>query len=211
MAPLRDIDPTGLYHVCSRGNYRAPIFLDEDHYETFLGLVGRVTRRRKWIVLDWCLMPNHHHLLVQLTEGGLSDGLRELHGCFSRWSNLQTGRTGTGHFVKNRPTLVDVVRDGHLWELMSYIPLNPVRAGLVAEPDEWRWSGFRATLGLEQPRRFHRPAELLRMFAKDRTVAVARYRDLVSDARVRDGHPTSSDQVREAPPLRRVVESPAWG
>src|SRR5256885_616338 len=52
MAPLRDIDPTGMYHAMSRGNYRHTIFRDRAHYEKYLELVDRVARRRGWIVLD---------------------------------------------------------------------------------------------------------------------------------------------------------------
>lgn len=134
MAPPRVVDPTGLYHVFSRGNYRATIFFDEDHFAKYVALLDRVAQRRHWRLLDWCLMPNHYHLLIQLEDGGLSEGMRELNGCFSRWSNLQTGRTGTGHLVKNRFGCRNVIRDGHLWELLSYIPLNPVRADLVDHP-----------------------------------------------------------------------------
>jgi REP element-mobilizing transposase RayT len=195
VAPLRAIDPTGLYHVFSRGNYRAPIFLDDDHFGKYLSLLARVTTRRRWIVLDWCLMPNHYHLLVRLQDGGLSEGMRELNGCFSRWSNRQTGRTGTGHFVKNRFGLVDVLKDAHLWELFAYIPLNPVRAGLVARPDDWPWSGYRATIGLEHPQIFHRPRELLRLLADGWSDPRARYVALVEEARVRGEEANWSDQA----------------
>ena len=195
VAPPRAIDPTGLYHVFSRGNYRAPIFLDDDHLDKYLLLLARVTARRNWTVLDWCLMPNHYHLLVRLEDGGLSDGMRELNGCFSRWSNRQTGRTGTGHLVRNRFGLIDVVREGHLWELLGYIPLNPVRAGLVAKPEDWRWSGYRATIGLEHPYAFHRPYELLRLVADSHADPRARYGALVEEARVREEEAKWSDQV----------------
>lgn len=208
MAPLREIDPTGLYHVFSRGNYKAAIFLDRDHYDKYLSLLTRVTERRRWNVLDWCLMPNHFHLLIQLEAGGLSDGMRELNGCFSRWSNMQTERTGTGHFVKNRFGCVDVIREGHLWNLLSYIPLNPVRAGIVERPEEWTWSGYPATIGLEHPRPFHQPHRLLRFFSGDRQEALRRYIALVEEARVRcresewsdhGGRPRTSNMVRSAP------------
>jgi putative transposase len=199
-----------MYHLMSRGNYKKRIFLDDDHFAKYLDLLTRVARRRRWIVLDWCLMPNHYHLLVQLTDDGLSDGMRELNGCFSRWSNSRTGRTGTGHFVKNRPKLVDVIREGHLWELLSYIPLNPVKWGLSELPEDWRWSGYRATLGLEPPRRFHKPNELLRLFAKDRSAAIPSYRAFVHERRDRDRQLEWSDQGLDAPTPDSVVESPAW-
>jgi putative transposase len=179
----------------SRGNFKQEMFRDDDHFSKYLELVDRVAIRRRWIVLDWCLTRNHDHLLIQLTNDGLSDGMRELNGCFSRWSNRQTGRTGTGHLVKNRPNFVDVMREAHLWELLTYIPLNPVRAGLVGSPEEWRWSGYRATIGLEHPYRFHQPNELLRLFSRDRAEAVRRYRALVAEVRVRDVPAMWSDQV----------------
>jgi REP-associated tyrosine transposase len=208
VAPLREIDPTGLYHVMSRGNFKQQMFLDEDHYAKYLRLVDRVSCRRRWDILDWCLMPNHSHLLVQLHADGLSDGMRELNGCFSRWSNFRTGRTGTGHLIKNRPLLVDVIREGHLWELLSYIPLNPVRGGLVDEPWEWPWSGHRAILGLERPYRFHQPWHLLRLFGGERAQALARYEAHIRDSRARDRHASWSDHVVwEAPSRARMVES----
>jgi REP element-mobilizing transposase RayT len=195
MAPLRHVDPTGLYHVFSRGNYRQALFLDDEHYAKFLTLLPRVAHRRRWRLLDWCLMPNHFHLVIQLEDGGLSDGMRELNGCFSRWSNQQTGRTGTGHLVKNRFGSIDVIREGHLWSLLSYIPLNPVRAGLVDLPEEWPWGGYRATIGLEHPYAFHDPASLLRLFGRERSIALPRYMEHVRSAHVRDDQDTWSDQV----------------
>lgn len=195
MAPPRVIDPTGLYHVFSRGNFRHRIFFDEAHFAKYVALLERVARRRHWRLLDWCLMPNHVHLLIQLEDDGLSDGMRELNGCFSRWSNRETGRTGTGHLVKNRFGCRNVLREGHLWTLLSYIPLNPVRPDLAERPEEWPWSGYRATIGLEHPRLFHDPASLLRLFSRDRAVAIRRYVQHVHSAHVQDGEEPRSDQV----------------
>jgi hypothetical protein len=90
---------------------------------------------------------------------------------------------------------MDVVREGHLWELLGYIPLNPVRAGLVAKPEDWRWSGYRATIGLEHPYAFHRPYELLRLVADSHADPRARYGALVEEARVREEEAKWSDQV----------------
>jgi REP element-mobilizing transposase RayT len=208
MAPLRNIDPEGLYHVFSRGNYKAAIFLDRRHYDKYLSLLARVACRRRWVILDWCLMPNHFHLLIQLQAGGLSDGMRELNGCFSRWSNIQTRRSGTGHFVKNRFGCADVIREGHFWNLLSYIPLNPVRAGIVERPEEWSWSGYRATIGLEHPRPFHEPARLLRFFSGHRREAVRHYIALVEEARVRGRQVDWSDHGSQPATLNVVRSAP---
>jgi putative transposase len=192
MAPLREIDPVGLFHVMSRGNFRQRVFLDEDHYLRGVHYLDQASRRYGWVVLDWCFMPNHYHLVVQLTKGGLSDGMRELNGCFSRWSNSRTGRTGTGHLWKNRFRSVDITVERHFWEVFRYIPINPVAGRLTPLPDDWPWSGFRATMGIDFPYRFHHPAELLRYFAEAPEVARARYRAHVDEALLLGGHTTWS-------------------
>ena len=178
----------------SRGNFRDTIFLDDDHYAKYVELLARVSGRRSWCVLDWCLIPNHYHLLVQLTDDGLSDGMRELNGCFSRWSNLQTGRTGTGHVVKNRFASIEVTDEGHLFEVLRYIPNNPVKAGLATLPEDWLWSGYRATIGINHPYPFHQPNELLSYFGSRRAEALRRYRRFVSEGLAQPRH-TWSDQV----------------
>jgi putative transposase len=194
VAPLREIDPTGIYHVMSRGNFRQPIHLDDGHYAKKIRLLARVAKRKRWIVLDWCLITNHHHLVIQLTEGGLSEGMRELNGCFSRWSNLQTGRTNTGHLIKNRFRSVSVTKESHFWELMRYVPINPVAHGEAKVIEHWPWGGYRATIGLEHPYPFHQPAELLRYFGANPMTAVERYRAFIYEGLVRGGHVPGSDQ-----------------
>lgn len=180
MAPLRVVDPSGIYHVMSRGNFRQAIFVNDDHYSRYLLLVDRVATKRKWIVLDWCLIPNHYHLLIHLTDDGLSDGMRELNGCFSRWSNAVHDRTGTGHLVRNRFAHKHVTTDSHLLNLTRYLALNPVAADLVRSPDAWPWSGYRALAGIRHPVRFHRPAELLKYFHPNPKLAMAQYRTFVA-------------------------------
>jgi putative transposase len=188
VAPLRDADPTGLYHVMSRGNFRQRVFLDEDHYVRGVHYVDQASHRYGWVVLDWCFMPNHYHLVIQLTDGGLSDGMRELNGCFSRWSNSRTGRTGTGHLWKNRFRSLDVKREAHFWAVTRYVPINPVAGDLTPVPDDWPWSGFRATMGIDFPYRFHQPNELLRYFAAEPDVARERYRAHIREGLLLGGH-----------------------
>jgi len=184
----------------SRGNYRQTIFPDDDHYAKFVRLLTRVSRKQRWIILDWCLMPNHFHLAVQLVEGGLSGGMQELNGCYSRWSNSLSGRTGTGHLVKNRFKGIPLKRDAHFWSVLRYIPLNPVKGKLVKHPADWPWSGYRATVGLEHPYPFHQPAQLLRFFAATPKVALRRYRQFIEDGLVQEVHDPWSD---EPEPSRR--------
>jgi putative transposase len=182
----------------SRGNFRQETFLDGAHYRRYLDLLERVAVQRDWGVLDWCLIPNHFHLLIQLTCGGLSGGMQALNGGFSRWSNAQTGRTGTGHLWKNRFKAVEIVEQEHFLETARYVPNNPVAAGLVRRPEDWPWSGYRANVGLEHPRAFHDTAQLLAYFGREADVAIVRYEQFVHDGIVRSGHAAWSDQGYES-------------
>jgi putative transposase len=207
MAPLRQIDPTGIYHVMSRGNFRQEVFVEDDEFIRYTHLLQRVTARRRWIILDWCLIPNHVHLVIQLTEGGLSGGMRDLNGGFSRWRNARTGRTGTGHLWKNRFKHLDLEDDVHFREVLRYVPANPVRHGLVRHPEDWPWSGYRATIGIEYPFTFHRPSEHLRYFGVSPEAAIREYRRFVQEGLVRSGHLPGQTKVTDHAQL--MVESHA--
>lgn len=198
MAPPRIVDPVGLYHVMSRGNYRQTIFPGQDHVDRYARLLSRVALKRRWLVVDWCLMPNHAHLLIQLSDDGLSDGMRELNGCYSRWSNALSERTGTGHLVQNRFKSKAVRTDSYLMALLRYLPCNPVTSGLVEHPDAWPWSGYRATVGLEHPPPFHRPAEILRRFHPAPDQACRLYRAHVLSGQAEEGPDPWSDDVVES-------------
>lgn len=193
MARRRVVDPEGTYHVMSRGNYRSVIFPDTDHVEKWLQLLGRVVAKRQWVVIDWCVMPNHFHLLIRLTNDGLSIGMQELNGCYSRWSNAIHDRTGTGHLVRNRFKSLPVTDDAYLLQLLRYLPRNPLAADLTANPDTWPWSGYRAIAGLEHPQPFHRPAEALSLFSSSPADAQRLYAVHVATGPVQPGLDPWSD------------------
>ena len=76
MAPPRVIDPTGIYHVGSNGNFDCALYLEARDRSAFLELYARVARKRKWTTFAYCLMTTHFHFVVQLADGGLSEGMR---------------------------------------------------------------------------------------------------------------------------------------
>ena len=145
--PLRLQLPGGVYHVTARGNDRRPIFEDDDDCARFLiGLASTVVRHRV-LCHAYCLMGNHYHLLVQTPEANLSIAMRHLNGVYTQRFNRRHERCG--HVLQGRFGAQIVDGDTYLREVSRYIVLNPVRAGLVGHPAEWRWSSFRATAGQE--------------------------------------------------------------
>jgi REP element-mobilizing transposase RayT len=144
--PLRIEFPGALYHVTSRGNARAPIFLEDRDRRLILRILSDVVARYRWVCHAYCLMTNHFHLLIETPEANLSRGMRQLNGLYTQRFNRAHERVG--HILQGRFGAVLVERDAHLLELARYVVLNPVRAGLVAIAEAYPWSSLRATIGL---------------------------------------------------------------
>jgi len=137
--------PGGIYHVTARGNAGRSIFEDDDDCARFLIVLASTVARYRVLCHAYCLMGNHYHLLVQTPEPNLSVVMRQLNGVYTQRFNRRHERCG--HVLQGRFRAQLVDGDAYLREVCRYIVLNPVRAGLVAHPGEWRWSSFRATAG----------------------------------------------------------------
>jgi REP element-mobilizing transposase RayT len=168
----------GTYHVTGRGNNGETIFADDADRRLFLARFALVARRYAWRCWAYCLMSNHYHLVIQLSEGRLSEGLQELNGSYARGFNRRHHREG--HLFRNRFGSAPVERDAHLLEACRYVVLNPVRAGLCSAPSEWEWSSHRACVGMAPVPEFLAVGEVLELFglAESR----ARYQRFVEEA-----------------------------
>ena len=178
--PLRLDFAGALHHITARGNARAPIFLDDNDRECFLRVLTRVVRRYKWICHAYCLMDNHHHLLIETPRPSLAAGMRDLNGVYAQTFNALHGRVG--HVFGGRFKSLLVEREAHLLNVAAYIVLNPVRAGMCSSPGEWPYSSYRATAGLEPVPTFLSVDYLLSLFGDDLHGAQLRYRRYASQA-----------------------------
>jgi len=133
--PLRIEYEGALYHITTRGNARAAIFLADEDRNLFLKTLSEVPIRYGWICHAYCLMPNHYHLLVETPSPNLSRGMQLLNGIYTQEFNRQHKRSG--HLFQGRFKAILVEKESHLLELARYIVLNPVRAGMVTSIDDW--------------------------------------------------------------------------
>ena len=145
--PLRLEFEHALWHITSRGNERRDIYRDDDDRERFVKILAETVVRFGWRLLAWVLMSNHYHLVVQTPEPNLSRGMHWLNGRYAQYFNRRHDRCG--HLFQGRFKGILVEKQPHLLELARYVVLNPVRAGMVAHPSEWRWSSYRQTAGIE--------------------------------------------------------------
>jgi putative transposase len=173
----REQEAGGVYHVYARANRGALLFVDDADRRAYLVLLGRVVARQEWRCLSYCLMPNHLHLLIQLTEPDLAVGMHWLHSVYARAFNARHGHDG--HTFQSRYGSVAVRTDEQLVTVVGYIAHNPVKAGLAAQAGQWPWSSHAATVGSAARPSWldvDRLLELLRAWGGDPR---ASYRELV--------------------------------
>jgi len=177
--PLRIEYPGALYHVTSRGNRREQIYADDEDRVAFLDVFVSVVRRFGWVCHAYCLMGNHYHLLIETPEPNLSRGMRQLNGVYTQRFNQR--HRSVGHVFQGRYKAVLVEKEAHLLEVCRYVVLNPVRAGVVSHPSQWRWSNYRATAGLRKPPEFLTTDWVLAQFGHRRAAAAHAYRQFVRE------------------------------
>jgi hypothetical protein len=124
-------------------------------------------------------MDNHYHLLVETTTCNLSVGMRQINGVYTQYFNRRYERVG--HVFQGRFKAILVERESYLLELCRYVVLNPVRTDVAGQPDDYAWSSYPATAGIEEPPRFLAVHWVLSQFGNDRPTAQQRYRDFVSE------------------------------
>jgi REP element-mobilizing transposase RayT len=143
---LRDPIGPGFFHITARGNRRQKIALDSHDYRRFVTELADVCRRFEWRCPVWILMPNHYHLLLELTAPNLSVGMHRrntrLAVGFNRRHDLD------GHLFQDRFWSEPILRQEHLVEVARYIPANPHRAGLCVDALDWLWGSLRSAMGL---------------------------------------------------------------
>ncbi|MDZ4732776.1 MAG: transposase [Nitrospirota bacterium] len=170
--------PGALYHVTARGNEQHTIFHDETDRRNFLTLFGREILQQQWQCYSYCLMGNHYHLLIETPEPNLSRGMQRLNGSYTQRFNWRHQRVG--HLLQGRFKSLLVERESYLLELCRYVVLNPVRAGIVAAPQEWAWSSYGATAGLNAAPPWFDVAGVLGLFDADQDRARQAYQQFVA-------------------------------
>jgi REP element-mobilizing transposase RayT len=177
--PLRIEIPGGTYHVTSRGNEKRSIFRTNKDRETFLQLLGEAVQRFGWNVTAWVLMSNHFHVVIQTPEPNLSRGMQWLLGSYVGIFNKRHRRSG--HLFQGRFKSIIVEKERHFANLIRYVVLNPVRAGIVARPEDYRWSSYRSSAALAEAPKWFDMNAVLESFGGDNDLGRAAYRQFVLD------------------------------
>jgi len=197
--PLRIEFPNAFYHVTSRGNERKTVFRNNGDRERFLTYLESAHHRYGAILHVYCLMDNHYHLLLETPRGNLSQILHHINGAYTTYFNIRHGRSG--HLFQGRFKAILVEKDSYGEGLSRYIHLNPVRAGLVKNPSEYRWSSYRYYIGKEREPLWLTTALILGYLGSPGRSTYRRYREFVEEG--------IGGKLED--PLRKVIASTFLG
>ena len=174
--------PGAAHHVMVRGIESRRIFFGDDDRRDFVERLDRLLPEALWRCFAWALMPNHVHLVLQGTRGGLSRLMARLNTGYARGFNLRHARKGYLFQNRFRSRLVEDDRD--LMRLVLYVHSNPLAAGLVGSVkalEGYAWCGHGALVGIRPPRPFECVAAALSLFAVQPEEARRRVRVWMSD------------------------------
>jgi putative transposase len=143
----RDIAP-GIRHVVVGAVSPERYYRDDVDHMTWTRRLVAVLDRYDWTCLIVCELPTHVHLLVDVPNETLPSGMHRLSSEYGKDYNARHGRIGA--LVRERYWSRRIESDADLLGAYAYVALNPVEAGLVDRPEDWRWSSYATTLGLEE-------------------------------------------------------------
>lgn len=149
--PLRLLVPDYPHHVVQRGHNLNAVFVAPADYEYYLANLREWKLAYDVKVYAYCLMTNHVHLVLMPRGTGdtISALMKRLSARQTRHVNRLESRRGTLWCGRFASSIIDT--DGYLLACLRYVELNPVRAGIVADPAEYRWSSFAERIGQSAP------------------------------------------------------------
>jgi putative transposase len=137
----RQLSESAIYHVMMRGINRDAIFLEDEDRQRLIDILDQVRPVSGCLVLAYCLMPNHIHLVIQTTAEPIGTVIKRLGVRYVGWFNRKYSRVG--HLFQDRFRSIPVETDAYLVTLLRYVWNNPVEAGLVDRADAFQWSSRR--------------------------------------------------------------------
>lgn len=128
------------YHVMIRGNERKEIFLDDDDKKKFIDIIKEKNPDKKYSIYAYCLMENHVHLLINEGDETVSQIMKRINISYAYYFNKKYSRVG--HLFQDRFKSEAIEDDGYLLSAVRYIHNNPVKAHIVMQAEEYKWSSY---------------------------------------------------------------------
>ena len=174
----------GIHHAIAKGNAGAVITRDEHDRRLLLDRIAGTVQRHGWSCLAYCMLDTHVHLVIGTPRPNLGQGMKSLLAPYAQNFNRRYEREG--HLFRGRFYSRRIKSEDHLISAIVYVALNPVRAGVIDEPESWRWSSYAATIGRTPAPDFLDVAAVLELFDPHARAAQLALEFGVRDALARD-------------------------
>jgi len=176
--PPRIEFPGALYHIIVRGNRKQDIFHDNQDRLQYLNRLEHYKKERDFALYSYVLMTNHVHLLIESRKTPISRIMQLLNFTYTMYFNKKYGTVG--HLFQGRYKAFLCDKDKYLLALVRYLHLNPVRAKVVASPEEYEWSSHNDYLS--ERTGIVDTEQVLRMFSERKLQARKLYREFILEA-----------------------------
>lgn len=133
-----------VYHIMLRGNEKKDIFLDDEDREKFISIIREKNKEKKWLIYAYCLMDNHVHLLINEGMETIASIMQKINTSYAYYFNKKYNRVG--HLLQDRYRSENIEDDSYLLAAVRYIHNNPVKAGIVKDASQYKWSSFNSYL-----------------------------------------------------------------
>jgi putative transposase len=191
-----------VYHALNRGNNRADVFADEQDHEAFLAALAKTQQRYPLQLYGYCLMTNHFHLLLRPGPGQSISRILQSLTVAHTWRYHKRHHT-IGHVWQGRFRSPVIQDDAHLLVVLRYIEANPLRARMVSDLGEYRWSSYPAH-GLGRPDPLLSPMPELEALGRSRGQRRWRRRRKVLAAPNQDEIDRVRDSLRTGKPFGSI-------
>lgn len=171
--------PEVVFHITQRSAGKELLFVEDKDYLFMLGLIKELAKKYSITVYSFCLMSNHVHLLLSLTENNLYQAMQGIFSQYARYFNRKYERKG--HLFGGPYRQAACLDDTYLLVASLYIHLNPVRAGIVKDPLSYRWSSCGLYTKKDPPNSFTETDLILGLLSNQAKEGRQRYLDLLRE------------------------------
>lgn len=168
---------TGINHIIFRGINHLDIFLGKDDFEEYIYRLTKISTKYDLEIYAYCLMGNHVHLLIKEGIEDISVSLKRLGTGYAQWYNKKYRRCG--HVFQDRFLSEPVEDDVYLLTVSRYIHMNPVKAGIVERPENWKWSSCGEYYSMKAPKGILKKEKVLSYFCDYNEEAVIKYKEFM--------------------------------
>ena len=171
--------PGVISHITQRASGAELLFREEDDYLEMLARLKQICQIYQVELIAFVLMPNHIHFLLYQNEANLHEAMRDLSSQYARRHNKKYERKG--HLFGGRYRQAVCLDESYFLAVSLYIHLNPVRAGLVVQPTDYRWSSCRLFTESPLTQSFVSPQRILELLSQDPQEAQGTYREMLEE------------------------------